>query len=90
MDITDVRVRPVPDGGKLKAYATVTFDGVFVVHNIKVIKSNDNMFIAMPTRLTNNHEYKDVAHPIDTNFRNILQQHVIDAYEEAIKEEATE
>ncbi|MCH3917012.1 MAG: SpoVG family protein [Spirochaetia bacterium] len=88
MEITDIRVRTVGDEGKLKAYATVTFDGVFVVHNIKVIRSDDNLFIAMPTRLTSNHEYKDVAHPITTEFRNLLQKKVIAAYLDALERPA--
>lgn len=84
MEITDIRVRKVQNGGNLKAYVTVTFDNCFVVHNMKVIEgTKDNMFIAMPSRKTKSGEYKDVTHPINTEFRNKLQERLIQAYGEA-------
>lgn len=80
MDITDIRVRNVDMDGKLKAYVTVTFDDAFVVHNVKVIKGEEGVFIAMPSRKTKKGEYKDVAHPINTEFRGHLQEMIIYAY----------
>lgn len=88
MKITEVRIRTVSGESKLKAYATVTFDDEFVVHNIKVIESKTGPFIAMPARLTANNEYKDIVHPINSDFRNKLQKTILDAYEkEASKAE---
>lgn len=84
MQITDIRVRRVTGDGKLKAYVTVTFDDCFVVHNIKVIHGRSGTFIAMPSRRTKTGEYKDVAHPINSDFRSDLQVRVLDAYENAI------
>ena len=81
MDITDIRIRKVESEGKLKAYVTVTFDGCFVVHNVKVIEGRSGVFIAMPSRRTKNGEYKDVAHPINTDFRAELQDRILKAYE---------
>lgn len=81
MEITDIRVRRVDSQGKLKAYVTVTFDGCFVVHNVKVIEGNDRVFIAMPSRKTRNGDYKDVAHPITSEFRTMLQDTIVSAYE---------
>jgi len=81
MEITDIRVRRVDSQGKLKAYVTVTFDNCFVVHNVKVIDGNDRVFIAMPSRKTRNGEFKDVAHPISSEFRNELQERIVAAYE---------
>ncbi|HKJ84901.1 MAG TPA: septation regulator SpoVG [Spirochaetia bacterium] len=81
MEITDIRVRRVDSQGKLKAYVTVTFDDCFVVHNVKVIDGNDRVFIAMPSRKTRNGEFKDVAHPISSEFRNELQDRIVAAYE---------
>ncbi|MFW5685787.1 MAG: septation regulator SpoVG [Spirochaetota bacterium] len=81
MEITDIRVRRVDSQGKLKAYVTVTFDHCFVVHNVKVIEGGDRVFIAMPSRKTRTGEFKDVAHPITSEFRNTLQEQIVSAYE---------
>ena len=83
MDITDIRIRKVNADGKLKAYVTVTFDESFVVHNVKVIEGENGIFIAMPSRRTKNGEYKDVAHPINTEFRAVLQDRILDEYNKA-------
>lgn len=81
MEITDIRIRRVGADGKLKAYVTVTFDDCFVVHNIKVIEGKNGAFIAMPSRKTKTGEYKDVAHPINSDFRSKLQTDILSAHE---------
>lgn len=83
MEITDIRIRKVASDGKLKAYVTVTFDDCFVVHNVKVIEGRGGSFIAMPSRKTRNGEYKDIAHPIKPEFRERMQELILQAYEEA-------
>lgn len=80
MEITDIRIRKVEAEGKLKAYVTVTFDDSFVVHNVKVIEGDSGVFIAMPSRKTRKGEFKDVAHPINTEFRNEMQEKILDAF----------
>ena len=80
MEITDVRIRKVDGGGKLKAYVTVTFDNCFVVHNLKVIDGQEGSFIAMPSRKTKTGEYKDVAHPITLEFRSHLQEKILQEF----------
>jgi len=80
MEITDVRIRKVDGGGKLKAYVTVTFDNCFVVHNLKVIDGQEGSFIAMPSRKTKTGEYKDVAHPITPDFRSHLQEMILQEF----------
>ncbi len=83
MRITDVRVRIVKkDDSKLKAVASVTFDDCFVVHDIKIIEGTEGYFIAMPSRKTNDGEYKDIAHPIKTETREELIKVILDAFEE--------
>ena len=82
MNITDIRVRRVGSEGKLKAYVTITLDDCFVVHNVKVIEGKGGVFIAMPSRKTKTGEYKDVAHPINSDFRRQLQERILAAYEE--------
>ena len=82
MKISDVRVRIVKkDDSKLKAVASVTFDDCFVVHDIKVIEGNEGYFIAMPSRKTNDGEYKDIAHPIKTETREELISIILNAFE---------
>jgi len=80
MNITDVRVKKVGNEGKLKAYVSVTFDDSFVVHNLKVIDGQSGIFVAMPSRKTTSGEFKDVAHPINSAFRQVLQKAVLEAF----------
>lgn len=87
MTITDVRVRPVDKAdSKMKAVASITIDGEFVVHDIKVIESEKGLFIAMPSKKDGNGEFKDIAHPINTATRQRIQDAVIAKYEEVIGE----
>jgi len=81
MDITDIRIRRVNGEGKLKAYVTVTFDECFVIHNVKVIEGKTGVFIAMPSRKTKTGEYKDIAHPISPDFRLLMQNAIVEAYD---------
>jgi len=82
MEITDIRIKKVEgDSNKLKAYASVTFDDSFVVHNIKVIEGQSGLFIAMPSRKTKSGEMKDVAHPINSEFREKMQSAILEAYQ---------
>ncbi|WP_422479539.1 septation regulator SpoVG [Pleomorphochaeta sp. DL1XJH-081] len=83
MEITDVRVRKITSEGKLRAYATITFDNQFVIHNLKVIDGKSGLFVAMPSRKTKSGEFKDVAHPISSDFRAVMQDAILEAYEDA-------
>ncbi len=87
MEITDIRIKEVTTGGKLKAYVTVTFDDCFVVHNLKIITGQSGMFIAMPSRRTKSGEYKDVAHPINSSFRQMIQKEIIEEFEKITQNE---
>lgn len=82
MQITDVRVRKVNSQNRMKAIASITFDDVFVVHDIKVIESDKGLFIAMPSRKTPNGEFKDIAHPISTETREMIQAAILAKYAE--------
>ena len=81
MQITDVRLRKVNSENRMKAVASVTFDNEFAVHDIKVIESQNGLFIAMPSRKTPNGEFKDIAHPITPELRSELTKVILDAYE---------
>ena len=87
MTITDVRIRKIATEGKMKAIVSVTFDNEFVVHDIKVIEGQNGLFIAMPSRKTPDGEFKDIAHPINTDNRVKIQYSILKAYEEAMEEE---
>ena len=80
MQITDVRIRKVENAGKLKGVASVTFDEEFVVHDIKVIEGASGVFVAMPSVKNSVGEFKDVAHPIKTELREILSKSGLEKY----------
>ena len=88
MQITDVRLRKVNLENRMKAVASVTFDGEFVIHDIKVIESQNGLFIAMPSKKTPNGEFKDIAHPINAERREKIQKAILEAYEAPDAEEA--
>ena len=87
MTITDVRMRKMLPEGKMKAIVSITLDDSFVVHDIKVIESQTGLFIAMPSRKTPDGEFKDIAHPINSDTRDKLQKIILDKYMELMEEQ---
>jgi len=87
MQITDVRVRKVSKEGKMKAVVSITIDNVFVIHDIKVIEGERGLFIAMPSRKSSDNEYRDIAHPINSETREKLQNIILERYATAKDEE---
>ena len=88
MEITDVRVRLAKaDSGKLKAVATITIDGCFAVHDIKIIEGSAGPFIAMPSKKTPDGEFKDIVHPINPETRALISERIIEAYQIALSAE---
>ena len=85
MQITDVRVRKVSKEGKMKAVVSITIDDEFVVHDIKVIQGDKGLFIAMPSRKAADGEYRDIAHPINTETRERLQRMILEKYQESLE-----
>lgn len=81
MEITDVRIRKIATEGKMKAIVSITFGNEFVVHDIKVIEGQNGLFIAMPSRKTPDGEFKDIAHPINTDTRERIQNAILEEYE---------
>lgn len=90
MQITDVRVRKITKEGKMKAVVSITIDDVFVVHDIKVIEGEKGLFIAMPSKKAADGEYRDIAHPINSATRDIIQKIVLEGYEKALAEPSEE
>lgn len=90
MQITDVKIRKTFTEGPMLAVASITLEGVFVVHDVKVILANDRRFIVMPSRKNPDGTYRDIAHPITAEFRTHLEETVLAAYEAALAEAAAE
>ena len=90
MQITDVKVRKLFDDGPMKAIVSVTFDAQLAVHDIKVINARDKYFIVMPSRKNPDDTYRDIVHPINSQFRAALEKAVIDAYYVALETAETE
>ena len=86
MQITDVRVRKVAKEGKLKAVVSITMDEEFVVHDIKVIEGEKGLFIAMPSKKAVDGEYRDIAHPINSETREKIQSIILETYEKVLEE----
>ena len=89
MQITDVKVRKLFDEGPMRAIVSVTFDGQLAVHDIKVIHARDKYFIVMPSRKNPDDTYRDIVHPINAQFRGMMEDAVIRAYEAALEDAAS-
>ncbi len=81
MNITNIRVKKLSKENKIKGIASITFDDSFVIHDIKIIEGDRGLFIAMPSRKSLNGEYKDIAHPINSNAREVLQKQILEVFE---------
>jgi len=85
MKITDIRLRKIDSDSKMKAVASVTFDDEFVVHDIKVIEGQNGLFIAMPSRKLSDGEFRDIAHPINSQAREVIQTAIIEKYKQLVE-----
>lgn len=84
MQITEVKIRKVFDENVLKAIASVTFDGCFTVHDIKIVYANSRYFIVMPNKKTKDGRISDIAHPITREFREALEKDVLEQYNKVL------
>lgn len=88
MQITDIKIRKVfSNDGPMKAIVSVTFDNQLALHDIKVINTKDRYFIVMPSRKNPDNTYRDIIHPINSEFRVLLEKSVIDAYFKTLEEQ---
>jgi len=85
MNVTDVRVRKINADGKMKAIVSVTLDDSFVIHDVKVVEGQNGLFVAMPSRKTPDGEFRDIAHPITSSARELIQSAVLEAYKNALE-----
>jgi stage V sporulation protein G len=84
LEITKVEIRPMRDEGNLKAFCSVVFDDVFIVHSVKIIQGKEALFVAMPSREMKGGEFRDTAHPIDNEFRLRLENAILAKYYETV------
>lgn len=87
MQVTDVRIRKITKEGKMKAVVSITLDDEFVIHDIKVIEGEKGLFIAMPSRRAGDGEYRDIAHPINSDTREKVQKIILEKYSAVLEEE---
>lgn len=85
MEITEVKVFPVQNDERLKAYATIIFDDCFIVRDLKIIKGNEGLFVAMPSKKRKDGTYRDTAHPLNNETRSMIEQAVLTEYESELK-----
>lgn len=83
--ITDVKIRKIIEEGRLKAIVSIILDNEFAVHDIKIIKGDNRLFVAMPSRKDENGIFRDIAHPMNPNTRAVFEKQILDAYEQYIE-----
>ena len=86
MEITEVKVFPANEG-KLKGYATIIFDGCFIVRDMKIIKSDKGLFVSMPSRRKKDGSFKDIVHPLNADTRKMIEEKVIEEYKKIVVDE---
>jgi stage V sporulation protein G len=87
MRVTDVRIRKINSEGKMKAIVSITLEEQFVIHDVRVIEGNNGLFVAMPSKRTPEGEFKDIAHPITSQMRELIQSAVLMAYSSELAKE---
>lgn len=85
MKITEVKVYPVEDGGRLKAYATLVFDDCFIVRDLKVIEGDNHLFVSMPSRRRKDGTFRDIVHPLNSQMRSLVEESIVGEYNRVIK-----
>lgn len=85
MEITDIKIRKVISEGKMRAVVSVTFDNMLAVHDIKIIEGQERSFVAMPSRKTADGQYRDIVHPITSEFREMLEEKIMAKYAEELE-----
>lgn len=90
MRITEVKVYPAKEGGRLKAYATIVFEGCFIVRDLKVIEGHKGLFVSMPSRKRKDGSFRDIVHPLNTETRKMIEDSVINEFEKSIGSEIPE
>ena len=85
MEITEIKVFPTRDGGRLKAYATVVFDNCFIIRDLKVIEGHKGLFVSMPSRKRKDGTFRDIVHPLNAEMRSTIEEGIIEEFNKVIK-----
>jgi len=85
MEITEIKVFPTRDGGRLKAYATIVFDNCFIIRDLKVIEGQKGLFVSMPSRKRKDGSFRDIVHPLNVEMRSKIEQSIIEEYNRVIE-----
>jgi stage V sporulation protein G len=80
MEITEVKIFPAKGNGRLKAYATVVFDNCFIVRDLKVIEGHKGLFVSMPSRKRKDGTFRDIVHPLNADFRQVIESRIVEEY----------
>ena len=83
--ITEVKVYPAKENGRLKAYATIIFNNVFIIRDLKVIEGEKGLFVSMPSRRRKDGSFRDIVHPLDAQTRKMIEDAIIGEYNSAMK-----
>lgn len=84
MKITDIKIRHIFDEDSIKAIVSITIDKIFVVHDIKIIEKDERRFVAMPSRLDDDGNHRDIVHPISSTARHAIEEVIFNAYDSHI------
>lgn len=87
MKITDVRIRRVDGQSRLRAVVSITIDDAFAVHELRIIEGKEGLFVAMPSKEVGEGKFKDIAHPINAETRELVEKTILEKYTEVLKEE---
>lgn len=85
MEITEIKVFPTRDGGRLKAYATVVFDNCFIIRDLKVIEGHKGLFVSMPSRKRKDGTYRDIVHPLNSEMRTLIEEGIVKEFNRVIE-----
>lgn len=84
LEITEVKVFPAKESGKLKAYATIVFENCFIVRDLKVIEGEKGFFVSMPSRRRKDGTFRDIVHPLDSDTRQMVEDFIIKEYQRVV------
>lgn len=88
MKITEVKVYPAKDGGRLKAYATIVFDNSFIIRDLKIIEGDKGFFVSMPSRKRKDGSFRDIVHPLNSETRRMIEDEIVKEYKKILELEA--
>ena len=90
MKITEVKVYPAKESGRLKAYVTIVFEDIFIIRDLKVIEGYKGLFVSMPSRRRKDGSFRDIVHPLNSETRKMIEECVIEEFKKSALSPALE